>query len=99
MGHGYDIPRIKSSENPMRSISKIVKERKRSEKLILVIMPEGKTIEIPDTISFNGVIYGKIDEFVKRLSLARGHYVAPLKKESFLKHIDNLIKEYEEQLK
>lgn len=66
---------------------------------IQIVMPEGKTMEIPDTISFNGVIYGKIDEFVKRLSLARGHYVAPLKKESFLKHIDNLIKEYEEQLK
>ena len=33
---------------------------------------------------------------VERLSLARGHYVAPLKKESFLKHIDKLIKEYGE---
>lgn len=36
MGHDYKIPKIKASENPMRSISKIVKEQKKSEKLILV---------------------------------------------------------------
>jgi C4-type Zn-finger protein len=31
MGHGYKIPTIKPSKNPMRSISKIVRERKESE--------------------------------------------------------------------